>query len=237
MGRCQVLALAAGQSAATGLAGGVLGAAAYAGLLPVLANYRFGTGTWFAADLWIGVPRLLAVLAAVALLTVASTVSALRQVAVSPLAVARQQDPRSTRRARAVVLVVILAGCLIAQQTGRLGQAWLFGLIILVFLAFGIIGPWVVDRLGRLLCRLARGPVLLLAGRRLADDPRATWRTISSLALAGFVPGFFSIAQLGALNQNGGSHQVAVAVPATSATALSQQAEQRLHAACRPRAS
>ena len=234
MGRCQVLALAAGQSAATGLVGGVRGAAAYAGLLPVLENYRFGTGAWFAADFWIGVPRLLA---AVALLTVASTVSALRQVAVSPLAVARQQDPRSTRRARAVVFVVILAGCLIAQQTGRLGQAWLFGLIILVFLAFGIIGPWGVDRLGRLLCRLARGPVLLLAGRRLADDPRTTWRTVSGLTLAGFVPGFFSIAQLGALNQNGGSHQVAVAVPATCATALSQQAEQRLHAACWPRAS
>ena len=121
--------------------------------------------------------------------------------------------------------------CIIAQQTGRLGQTSQFGPIILVFLAFGIIGPWVVDRLGRLLCRLARGPVLLLAGRRLADDPRATWRTVSCLALAGFVAGFFSIAQLGALNQNGSSQEIAVAVPATSATALSQQAEQRLHAA------
>ncbi|MBR7830900.1 hypothetical protein KDK95_31640 [Actinospica sp. MGRD01-02] len=227
----QILGLASVQSAATGLIGALIGAAAYAALLPLLGSYRVGGGTWFISDLWVGVPWALAVPAAVTLLTVASAVSALRQVVVAPLAAARRQDARGTRRGRAIAFLLILAAGALAQQSGRLDRVGLLALVVLVFLALGIVGPWAVDRLGRLLCRLARGPVLLLAGRRLADDPRAAWRTVNGLALAGLVAGFFSIAQLGGTGQNSSASEIALAVPRASATALVARAEQRLEAA------
>lgn len=227
----QILALAAVQSAATGLAGALVGAAGYVALLPLLAEFRIGSGTLFISDLWIGVPWLLAALVVITLLSTVSAVSALRKVVLSPLAAARRQDAHGTRRGRAIAFIVILAGCAVAQQGLQLSKVALLGLVVLVFLAFGIIGPWVVDRLGRLLFRIARGPVLLLAGRRLADDPRGAWRTVSGLALTGFVAGFFSIANIGTLTQGPASAEVALAVPKATAPVLLHQAEQRLHAA------
>ncbi|MFE7760450.1 hypothetical protein [Streptomyces sp. NPDC057438] len=57
--------------------------------------------------------------------------------------------------------------------------------------------------------RLAERPATLLAARRLSDDPRAAWRTVSGLVLAGFVAGFFSISTLSA---ESASHRGQVAV-------------------------
>src|SRR5262249_37638930 len=52
-------------------------------------------------------------------------------------------------------------------------------------LVFG--GSWLTMQAGRLLARLRLGPASLLAARRIADDPRATFRSVSGLVLAVFV--------------------------------------------------
>ncbi|PIM65776.1 ABC transporter permease, partial [Streptomyces sp. JV178] len=70
-------------------------------------------------------------------------------------------------------------------------------LVTLVYAAFWMLGPWVVDMLGRVLSRFARGPATLLAARRLSDDPRGAWRTVSGLVLAGLVAGFFTVGPVG----------------------------------------
>ncbi|MFF4349664.1 hypothetical protein [Streptomyces sp. NPDC001530] len=72
-----------------------------------------------------------------------------------------------------------------------------------------------MDRLGRILGRFARRPATLLAARRLSDDPRGAWRTVSGLVLAGFVAGFFSVAHLG-FDGFGYRGQVAVVAPANA---------------------
>jgi hypothetical protein len=48
-------------------------------------------------------------------------------------------------------------------------------------------GPWLTPIGSRLVIRRAARPAMLLAGRRLADDPRAGFRAISGLVLALFV--------------------------------------------------
>ncbi|CAM5556088.1 FtsX-like permease family protein [Streptomyces aurantiogriseus] len=195
----QILAMTAVEAAAVGAAGALTGALAYVALLPALAAIPYGIGSWYTGQLWVGPAWLSAVVAAVTALITVSAVSMLRQVAASPLGVAQQANPRRTRWIRVVVFVVAV-GC-IFRSTGGGGQLTarqLIGLLVLFYGAFWLFGPWVVDRLGRIVGRFARRPATLLAARRLSDDPRGAWRTVSGLVLAGFAAGFFSVSQIGA---------------------------------------
>ncbi|WP_371573960.1 FtsX-like permease family protein [Streptomyces sp. NBC_01314] len=193
----QILAMTGAESAAVGLAGGLLGAVAYTLLLPVLARVPYGIGTWYAGQLWVGLPWLLAVVALVAVLTSVSAATTLRGVARSPLGVAQQADPRRTKLIRLVLFVAIGLYVTMTAHGGGLTAGQSLALIVLVYGAFWTLGPWVVDMLGRLLSHFARRPATLLAARRLSDDPRGAWRTVSGLVLAGLVAGFFTVGQVG----------------------------------------
>ncbi|GAA3796044.1 FtsX-like permease family protein [Streptomyces phyllanthi] len=209
----QILAMTGAEAAAVGATGAVAGALAYCALLPALARLPFGIGSWRTADLWVGVPVLLAVIAAVALLIALSAVTTLRQVARSPLGVAQQADPRRTRLIRLFLFVGLVFYVATTARSGSLTTSKQLALVVLFYAAFWIVGPWVVDRLGRLLGRFARRPATLLAARRLSDDPRGAWRTVSGLVLAGFVAGFFSVAHL---NLDGLDYEGQIAVPVTA---------------------
>ncbi|MPY63877.1 FtsX-like permease family protein [Streptomyces spongiae] len=209
----QILTMTGVEAAAVGAAGAVVGALVYGALLPALARLRFGVGSWQTGDLWVGVPGLFAVIVAVAVLTALSAVTTLRQVARAPLGVAQQSDPRRTRLVRLVLFAGLLLYVVTTLRGGGLTLSQQLALVVLAYAAFWIVGPWVVDRLGRLLGRFARRPATLLAARRLSDDPRGAWRTVSGLVLAGFVAGFFSVAHL---DLGGTSYPGQVAVPVTS---------------------
>lgn len=215
----QILAMTGAEAAAVGAAGAATGALAYGALLPALARLPYGIGTWFAGDLWVGLPALLAVVAGVALLTALSAVSALREVVRSPLGVAQQSDPRRTRMIRLALFVGLVLYVVTTARGGGLRTPQIVALLILFYGAFWIVGPWAVDRLGRIMGRFARRPATLLAARRLSDDPRGAWRTVSGLVLAGFVAGFFSVAQL-SFSGFTYPHQVAVAAPAGTHTSV-----------------
>ncbi|WP_369240161.1 FtsX-like permease family protein [Streptomyces sp. R21] len=206
----QILAMTAVEAAAVGAAGALAGALAYTVLLPVLAELPYGVGVWYTGRLWVGLPWLAAVVAAVTALITVSAVTMLRQVATSPLGVAQQANPRRTRLIRLVLFVAVLLYIwMTTGDSGQLKPRQLLALLALFYGAFWLLGPWVVDRLGRIVSRRARRPATLLAGRRLSDDPRAVWRTVSGLVLAGFVAGFFSVSTLGL---EGPSHHGQVAV-------------------------
>lgn len=216
----QILAMTGVESAAVGLAGGFLGAIGYTLLVPVLARVPYGIGTWYAGQLWVGVSWLLAVVALVAVLTSVSAMTTLRGVARSPLGVAQQADPRRTRLIR-LVLFVAVGMYVVGTADSGMSTSQTIALIVLVYGAFWTLGPWVVDMLGRLLSRVARRPATLLAARRLSDDPRGAWRTVSGLVLAGLVAGFFTVGQIGLVGydyrgqvavraEHGEAHQLAV---------------------------
>lgn len=214
----QIVAMTAAEAAAVGAAGALTGALAYVALLPALAQIPYGIGGWYTGQLWVGLPWLAAVVAVVTALITVSAVSMLRQVVTSPLGVAQQADPRRTRMIRLVLFAVVVGYILISTQGGgQLKIQQLIALLALFYGAFWLFGPWVVDRLGRIAGRFARRPATLLAARRLSDDPRGAWRTVSGLVLAGFVAGFFSV--IGLDIDGSANHGEVAVVTADSAAA------------------
>ncbi|MCT9078340.1 FtsX-like permease family protein [Streptomyces fulvoviolaceus] len=194
----QIIAMTAVEAAAVGAAGALTGALAYAVLLPALAKIPYGVGSWYTGQLWVGPAWFAGVVLAVTALITVSAVSMLRQVATSPLGVAQQANPRRTRMIRLVLFVAALGYIWVSTAGGgQLKAGQLLALLIIFYGAFWLFGPWVVDRLGRIAGRFARRPATLLAARRLSDDPRGAWRTVSGLVLAGFAAGFFSVSLLG----------------------------------------
>ncbi|WP_171109842.1 MULTISPECIES: ABC transporter permease [Streptomyces] len=228
----RIAGLTAAEALLTGTAGALLGAVGYAALLPVAASLPLAGGSWYAADLWIGALPLLAVTAGVIALVVISALAGLRQVVVGPLGVARRSRSRGASAVRAVLFVAAVA--VYGWVTREYGSADVVALYAFaaVFLALTVIGPWVVRTLGRIVTALAKRPATLLAGRRLLDDPKAAWRIVSGLTLAGFVAGFFALLTLNTAPPWGGRpDQLTIAAPPGKVAQLRTQAEQRLHAA------
>jgi hypothetical protein len=223
----QILTMTGAESAAVGLSGACAGALAYVLLLPLLAHVPYGIGTWYTGQLWVGLPWLPATVAAVAVLTSVSAVTTLRGVARSPLGVAQQATPRRTRLIRLVLFGAIGLYVVVSAHGGKLTTGQALALVTLVYSAFWMLGPWVVDMLGRVLGRFARGPATLLAARRLSDDPRGAWRTVSGLVLAGLVAGFFTVGQVGFIG-TGYPGQVAVRAADSSPRELAARARESL---------
>ncbi|KPI08144.1 protein of unknown function DUF214 [Actinobacteria bacterium OK074] len=226
----QILAMTGVESAAVGLAGAAAGALLYVLLLPLLAEISYGVGDWYAGDLWVGLGWVLAVLAVVAVLTAVSAVTSLRAVARSPLGVAQEANPRRTRVIRLVLFVVTVLYVATSAQDGSMKIGQQLSLLLLFYGAFWMVGPWVVDVLGRVVGRFARRPATLLAARRLSDDPRGAWRTVSGLVLAGFVAGFFSVGQIAFVGYDY-PDQVAVRVPHGSTHVAADRARELLREA------
>jgi hypothetical protein len=157
----------------------------------------YGIGTWYAGELWVGLPWLLAVVTVVTGLIAVSAMLMLRQVVTEPLGVAQEANPRRTHVVRLVLFAAILLYIKQSAHGSTLTSGQIVALMVLFYGAFWMLGPWVVDRLGRVTARFARRPATLLAARRLSDDPRGAWRTVSGLVLAGFVAGFFTVGHLG----------------------------------------
>lgn len=193
----QVLAITVTEAMLTAALGALIGTVLYAVAAPPLTLIRISGGTWFLSDLWMGVPWLLAVLAGVPVLVGLSAVAGLRRVVVSPLGVARRETPPRLKAVRLAGFVAVLIGFAVFAVMGMGGD--LTGLIVglvflaLAFLSINLVGPWVVGIIGRITAARARTPARLLAGRRLVDDPRSAWRTVSGIALTGFIAGFLAL--------------------------------------------
>ncbi|MFF0579521.1 FtsX-like permease family protein [Streptosporangium saharense] len=223
----QVVAMTVAEAVITAFAGAVLGAALYLLMTPLLTRIEIGGGPWFVADTWPGVLPVLAVLVVVPLLVGLSAVVGLRRVVVSPLGVAKRETPPAMRFVRVVALLAVLAVVPTLGMGAGVGVVTV--VLSLAFLAVNLVGPWVVGLLGRIVAASARRPAGLLAGRRMIDDPRAAWRTVSGVALTGFVAGFIGLLTPGAgLLGQADATNLRLAVPPAKAAALSEQARERL---------
>ncbi len=193
----EVVALTVVETAWQGFVGAVAGVVGYVALLPVWTRVPFQGSTFSAAELWVGWPALAVAGAAVPLLAVVSGVVSLRRVVVSPLGVARRQTPPGLRAVRAVLAVAAMGVFMVVTMAlGQLGAAavtFAIGSLALGFGALNLVGPWTLSLAGRLRVRWARTPAALLAARRLVDDPRAVWRVVGGLGLAGFVAGSLAV--------------------------------------------
>ena len=228
----QVVAMTVTESVLTALGCAMAGVVLYLAMIPGLAQIRIQGGTWAASDIWVGFPIVLATVLAVALLVGVSAIVGLRRVVVSPLGVARRETPPGLRAVRLLAFFAAIVAFLFASRLvgpGATGTAVIIGLLGLGFWTINLVGPWVVALIGRLTAAGARRPAGLLAGRRLVDDPRAAWRTVSGVALTGFVAGFTVLLSPSAsLFADSAGDQLQAYVPTQQTSTVIAEARERL---------
>ncbi|PKQ31460.1 MAG: hypothetical protein CVT62_08715 [Actinobacteria bacterium HGW-Actinobacteria-2] len=181
--------------------GSVIGVAGYLAVLPLVAQLSFEGRQLSLAELWVGFPILAATVLGVAAVGVLSAASSLQRVRITPLGVAARVSPPKLSIFRLTGLLVAAAGAFLSVQV----MGSLVGLFVVLvfggFVALGIgvlnlIGPFVLQIVGRITASQARSAATLLAGRRIADNPKAAWRSVGGVAIATFIAGITSLVGL-----------------------------------------
>lgn len=191
----QVTVFAAVEALAATVPGAIGGVGLFLVARPLVATVPLDQAGWFPDAIVPPLTQAALLLVIVQAVGVIAAAVALRHVATSPLGVRRRERRRPLRRLRLVPFagsLVAFAATVILLATGREGVPppllWLLGGAFFgIILGIAIAGPWVTATVGRLLARSARGPVALLAGRRLADDPRGSFGAISGVVMAVFI--------------------------------------------------
>lgn len=189
----QVAVVEAALLAALGAAAGVL---LHLLTAPLFGMLRFAGTTLGAGQI---IPPLGIGLLVVTVIVGTATVAAvlgLQKVSITPLGVRTRQDAPPLRWLQAVAGLALLVGLyVVSQNLSQLRDelmivvvtAGMFGMGLAVL---GLIGPPVLAARARRAARRADGPRAaerLLAARTLLDDPRATWRMVSGVAMVSFV--------------------------------------------------
>jgi hypothetical protein len=193
--RPQAAVVAAAETGLGAVAGAALGWAGYeAGRRILAATVTFQGARFFVDDVVVAPWLLALVLAGVPLLATLTTIVALSRVQTGPLATSRhgRRPPPSARRA--LPLAVGIGGLLAAaplrrvvdRETGDTLDNLAPVFVILTIVGFVAIGPWLCLLAGRGLARVSRRVPGLIAARRIASDPSATFRAVSIVVLAVF---------------------------------------------------
>ncbi|MGW6199423.1 FtsX-like permease family protein [Kribbella sp. NPDC055110] len=189
--RTQVLWLSAVEQAVLAAAGAVAGLVGYTVLSPLIAQIPLGGGRWYVGDITVQWWTVLVVLVAVPVLSVISALIGLGRVSITPLGVVRGQ----TRKGLSVLRIglLVIGPVMLAYYGMRAAVLPLLIAVGFAALAVRVVGPWAVQLVGKAMVKAANGPVALLAGRRLVDDPKGAFRPVAALVLSGFVTGFISV--------------------------------------------
>ena len=187
----QVATIAAVEAIVAALAGVVLGFVLFVVLRPALQHVSI-TGAPFApGDLSLSFADVLVVAIGVPIAAVLAARLALRRVLISPLGVSRRVTPHAMRAVRVIPLVAGLVWlALLAEVVHLNGKGVTYAVFVgFLLLMVGLVtaGPWLTDVGARVLTRRSNRPDVLLAGRRLSDNPRSAFRSVSGLVLALFV--------------------------------------------------
>jgi FtsX-like permease family protein len=187
--RTQVSVLAAVESTAAALLGVATGFAIFFGLRIPVAGIPFVGQPFFPGQLTLSLFDVIVVAVGVPVAAAVAARLALRRVNISPLGVARRVTPKPPGAWRVGPLLLGLAELGFWEAHGHpasiQGQiqanASSFALIIIgLFIA----GPWLTMAAARLMARWTSRPGTLIAARRIGDDPRAAFRSVSGLVLA-----------------------------------------------------
>lgn len=193
----QVGALAAVESFMAGASGVLIGTALFFLVRPAATFVTYDGGRWFAADLWPGRIAFVLVLIGVPLVAAVAAQMTLLRVNHSPLGVVRRSKARPVRFWRAIPLMVavpVLGAALSSdgQQAAAGGHGRVvLGSFVLLLITLLHAGPWITHAAGAWLARTG-GPARLLAGRRLADDPRAGFRGVAGVVLTILITTMFA---------------------------------------------
>jgi hypothetical protein len=187
----QVSVIAAVEATVATAIGTAAGFAVFFGLRSMLATVPFTGQPFFPDDLSLRWSNVAAVGIGVPIIAAAAARVALRRVQISPLGVTRRVTPPTPKAWRVAPLlagIAELAYFVGRRPAGTTAQIQAYGAGFgLAMVGLVIAGPWLTMLGSRLMARHARRPATLIAGRRLADTPRAAFRAVSGLIVALFI--------------------------------------------------
>ncbi|MGH9231036.1 MAG: FtsX-like permease family protein [Acidimicrobiales bacterium] len=190
--RRQAAVVAAVETGLAAVAGSVLGWAGFeVGRRVLAATVTFQGAHFFAEDVVVAPWLLLLVLVGVPVLAMLTTIAALSRVQVGPLATSRRAHRRPPSAWHALPLASGIAGLLAAETLDGVVDDVALGylaplFVIATMVGVVAIGPLLCMLAGRGLARVSRRVPGLLAARRMASDPRATFRAVGGVVLAAF---------------------------------------------------
>jgi hypothetical protein len=185
----QIGVVAAIEAALSGLLGAVTGIGIFELIRPALARSTVTSAHYFGAAVTPPLWGYAAVLAGVPAAAAVAALLSLRRVRITPLGVARKVTPAAPSVWRLVPLLTGLAAFavgMVLSGSKSIGAAAYPGLL-LIMIGLVVGGPWLTARAARLAPRLLPGAAPLLAGRRLADNPKGAFRSVRGLVLAVFL--------------------------------------------------
>lgn len=157
-----------------------------------MAKVPFTGEPFFPADLSVTATDVLIVAIGIPITAAVVARFALRRVEISPLGVRRHVPGRAPGGWRLVPLLVgicelaYFVGVGRPSTTSKQIQAYGAG-FLLAMVGLLVAGPWLTMAGSRLMARRANHPTSLIAGRRLSDNPRAAFRSVSGLIIALFI--------------------------------------------------
>ena len=181
--------IAAIESVIGAFLGAVLGTGIFLLVRPALAGTALIGTQYFESDLTPTVAGYAAMLAGVPVAAAIAALFSLRRVQISPLGVTRRATPKPPTFWRLIVLVIgvgVFVYGLSKTSRESIGAPAYPGLL-LTMIGIVIAGPWLTAQAARLFGRAARGSSALLATRRLADNPKGAFRSVTGLVLAVFL--------------------------------------------------
>jgi FtsX-like permease family len=189
----QITTIAMVEAAVSAIVGTVVGFVLFYALRSTFARIPFTGRRFFTSDLSLGPLGIAAVAIGIPVAAAVVAWLSLRRVNISPLGVTRRVTPKPPGAWRLLPVLIGLAELAYFIPVGRrpqtsLGQvaAFLPGCLI-VMAGLVVAGPWLTMVATRILARRAGRPAGLIAARRLADNPKAAFRSVSGLILALFV--------------------------------------------------
>ncbi len=185
----QVRSLAMVDALVGGVAGTVIGTALYVTARGIVLAVDDGQAAAIARGttppLLLGLGVLVLLLAGLA----SGSLLTLRAVQVGPLGV-RRRSPRRAPRPWGLLLLLPLAVLPLVERGDPFEKArhapLLFACLVLAMLGLVGSGAWLTSAIGRVVATRSGRPAVLLAGRRLEDDPRAQARAMSAVVLVVF---------------------------------------------------
>lgn len=156
-------------------------------LLPVYGSTMSAQQLWLPVAMWIAIPLLLIVVATV------SALLGLRRVVMAPLGVRIRRDAPRLSWIRVLVAFAVIAGA--AMLTQLVSPDWGLAVVaaalalgvLAVMSVLGLAGPWIVAIVAKARGSRTSDGARLVAMQGIVDDPKASWRQVSAVALTSFI--------------------------------------------------
>ncbi|MFF8816689.1 FtsX-like permease family protein [Leucobacter sp. NPDC015123] len=194
-----VAVLAALEAVAPAIVGALVGVGLFFAVRPLAALVEIEGSRFFVSDLavpsWV---MIVAALGTAALAGIVAFVTALRT-GLGPLGGSREQHERPARWLSLVPLMlgaIVIATPAVVTSSGldvRVPDITILVGFVLVTTGLVLAGPWLAATVSGFGARRANGAAGVIAMRRIARHPRATFRSVSGLVLAVFVVTVFAV--------------------------------------------